>query len=227
MRAADDGTDDLIFEGWSCVTEYGYDMYGGPPYGWTEIVARGAFRKTLTEGADVAFLLNHSGMILARTKASRTAGTMELEEDNTGEHVLARLSPKISIVQDISVAMTRGDMNEMSMAFRVTRQRWEDLDGNEADPMTAPVRRIMEINQHKGDVSLVNYGANDAAGGFLRDLDSALAELRAGRALPPERLDVVRKFVAAAAEDDAPAPAPTGLNRAAARRQLEILQARA
>ena len=48
------------------MTEFAYYVYGGAPYGWSETIKRGAFKKTLAEGADVNFLLNHEGMTLAR-----------------------------------------------------------------------------------------------------------------------------------------------------------------
>lgn len=176
LRAASDGSDSLLFDGYSCITGHWYTMYGGPPIGWEEQVAPGAFRKTLSEHADVVLLVNHMGAPLARTKS----GTLLLEEDAQGEHVLARLNPADPDVQALAPKLERGDLDEMSFAFRVVRQRWEDEDGNEADPMTAPRRRILEVNQHRGDVAIVNYGANDATFGSLRTLDLAMRALRAG-----------------------------------------------
>lgn len=184
LRQAAD-RDMLTFTGYASVTEAPYemaDMFG--PY--TEIVRSGAFKKTLSEGADVAFLINHEGMTLARTKS----GTMRLAEDDTGLHVEADLDPSNGLVGQVRSAMDRGDMDEMSFAFRVTRQQWSpDYDQ----------RDILEVNLNQGDVSLVNYGANPATGGLasirsveamraLRSLgvdDFALLvrELRAGATL--------------------------------------------
>ncbi len=200
LRAAEDGSV-LTFEGYACITGIWYEMYGGPPYGWHELVEPGAFKKTLSERADVQFLINHGGEPLARTKS----GTMDLDEDGQGEHVLARFDPTDPDVQRIAPKMRRGDMDEMSFAFRITRQRWEDEDGNEGDSSTAPRRRILEVNQHKGDVSLVNYGANDSTWGSMRQLDSALCELRDGHTLDPEAGRLLRTLLAG----DTPTPAPT------------------
>ena len=54
--------------------------------------------------------------------------------------------------------MQRGDMNEMSFAFRVLKQVWSENDTQ---------RRITEISLDKGDVSLVNFGANPATSAQL------------------------------------------------------------
>jgi HK97 family phage prohead protease len=177
MRAASDSADDTtrVFRGHACVTGIGYDVYGGAPYGWTEIVQRGAFAKTLSEKPDVVFLVNHEGLSLAST----WAGTLSLSEDETGLVCEATFNAARSDANDFILAVEDGAMREMSFGFRVIRQVWEDDEGNEADSMTGTVRRIMEVSLNKGDVSGVNFGANDATFGSI---DRALAELRAGGA---------------------------------------------
>jgi HK97 family phage prohead protease len=158
LSATDANT--LTFRGYASVTESPYeieDMFG--PY--QEIIRSGAFAKTLSDGADVPFKVNHDGMTLARTKS----GTMRLAEDSTGLHVEADLDPRQTAVRDLQVAMDRGDVDEMSFAFRVIRQQWSP----EYDQ-----RDITEVSLHKGDVSVVNYGANPAtAGANMRGLDAA------------------------------------------------------
>lgn len=160
LSAKPDGTggDTLTFRGYASVTESPYeieDMFG--PY--TEVIRAGAFAKTLSDGADVPFKVNHAGLTLARTKS----GTMRLAEDSTGLHVEADLDPASPDVQSLRSAMNRGDVDEMSFAFRVIRQQWSpDYDQ----------RDITEVSLHKGDVSVVNYGANPATtGATLRGLD--------------------------------------------------------
>lgn len=159
----------LRFTGYASVTESAYEMsdWLGD---YSEVVRRGAFSKTLAEGADVPFKLNHDGMTLARTKS----GTMRLAEDSTGLHVEADLDPGNGQVADIRSAMERGDLDEMSFAFRVTRQEWSP-DWSQRD--------ITEVNLNKGDVSIVNYGANPHTSG-LTSLRSALAD----GTVPRERL---------------------------------------
>jgi phage head maturation protease len=48
--------------------------------------------------------------------------------------------------------MERGDLDEMSFAFRTVRHSFTD-DGE--------LRTLLEVNIDKGDVSVVNNGAND------------------------------------------------------------------
>lgn len=168
LRAAPDGTggDLLTFAGYACVTEVGYEMQDwlGP---YTEVVRAGAFKKTLGESADVPFLVNHAGLTLARTKS----GTLQLAEDSTGLHTEASLDPSSPHVQALRSAMDRGDVDEMSFAFWVTRQQWSpDYDQ----------RDILEVNLNKGDVSVVNYGANPHTAGAqlnARDLTAHLVRL--------------------------------------------------
>ena len=57
--------------------------------GFTEFVKRGAFSKTLNDGADVRLLIDHEGVPLARSKS----GTLALEEDDRGLRVEAELDP--------------------------------------------------------------------------------------------------------------------------------------
>jgi HK97 family phage prohead protease len=155
------GGETLKFRGYASVTEAAYEMSDWLGE-YTETIRRGAFTKTLAEGADVPFKVNHDGLTLARTKS----GTMRLAEDSTGLHVEADLDPANPDVQALRSAMTRGDVDEMSFGFRVVRQDWSP-DYSE--------RSITEVNLNKGDVSVVNYGANPATGGLtsLRGLDSA------------------------------------------------------
>ncbi|MEU5424024.1 HK97 family phage prohead protease [Streptomyces olivoreticuli] len=203
LRAKPDGTggDALTFTGYACVTEQGYEMedWLGP---YTEVVRSGAFTKTLSEGADVPFLVNHGGLTLARTKS----GTMRLSEDDTGLYAEAGLDPASPHVQALRSAMDRGDVDEMSFGFWVTRQQWSpDYDQ----------RDILEVNLNKGDVSIVNYGANPhTAGAQLtsRDLSAHLSRLSAD-----ERREVYDRLAADLAQDG-PADAPClGLFAARAR----------
>ena len=59
------------------------------PMPFIEYVKRGAFSKTLNDGADVRLLINHEGVPLARSKS----GTLALEEDERGLRVEADLDP--------------------------------------------------------------------------------------------------------------------------------------
>ncbi len=133
--------------GYASTYDQPYPIWGGPDSGgFNETIAAGAFNKSVAEKDDVRFLLNHDGVPLARTKS----GTMSLEADDVGLLVDADLDPGSPIVAGLRSAMERGDMDQMSFAFEVTRQEWS--------PDWAE-RRITEVRLF--DVSVVTYPAND------------------------------------------------------------------
>lgn len=145
-----------------------YDMFG--PY--MEIMDREAFDNTLERNPDVAFLLNHRGVTMARTTQP---GRLTLSADEQGLNVVALVNPKRQDVQDMVTAIEDGDITEMSFAFRIVRGQWSP-DYEEF--------RIKEVDLDRGDVSAVNYGANPytniaaRSAEILRQLD----ELPAGAA---------------------------------------------
>ncbi|MFF9310088.1 HK97 family phage prohead protease [Streptomyces sp. NPDC014748] len=151
----------LLLTGYASVFNKPYDVYGGPPLGWTEEVDPKAFDVTLGARADTHLLINHGGMPLARTKS----GTLKLSTDSTGLHVEAGLDPSDPDVQRLVPKMTRRDMDEMSFGFRVKQDEWNE-DWTQ--------RRLLEVSLHKGDVSVVNFGANPATSAELNSASDAL-----------------------------------------------------
>jgi HK97 family phage prohead protease len=149
--------------GHASVVDRPYEMWDkfGP---YMEIVDRGAFTRTLGDGPDVAFLVNHRGVTMART----TNGSLRLSMDDVGLAVEAWLNPKRQDVSDLVVAIEDRDITEMSFAFLLEDGVWSD---------DFETFRIMDLELHRGDVSAVNYGANpytDVAarsGQILADLD--------------------------------------------------------
>jgi HK97 family phage prohead protease len=167
-------------EGYASVVDQGYEMYdwAGP---YTEVVRSGAFTRTLNANPQVQLLLNHGGLAMAYTQA----GTLRLAEDSTGLHMAADINPTRTDVRDMLTALADGNVDEMSFAFRVTRQQWSpDYDQ----------RDIQEVDIHRGDVSVVNFGANPLTSVAARALDfdrldeAAARELyeRLGRRLAPQ-----------------------------------------
>lgn len=122
-----------------------WDMFG--PY--EEVVREGAGAKTLGENPKVQLLLNHGGLSMAYTRAA----TLRLAEDTMGLHMGAEVNTSRSDVRDMVLAIEDKNVDEMSFAFRVTRQQWSP------DYMQ---RDIVEYDLHRGDVSVVNFGANPA-----------------------------------------------------------------
>lgn len=165
--------DELIVEGYASTFNEPYELYGGPPWGWTEEVDPGAFDKTLASNPDVPLLLNHEGMPLARTKS----GTLQLSTDKRGLKMRGSLDKRDPQVQSVAVKLERGDMDEMSFAFWVIRDEWTYGDDE------AEHRLLREVNIHKGDVAIVNYGANPNTSVGIAEAVRALADAQADELL--------------------------------------------
>lgn len=160
----------VSLEGYASVTEQVYEMWDWlGPYG--EVVRSGAFGKTLSENPATQLLLNHGGLSMAYTRA----GTLRMAEDSTGLAISSDVNTSRADVRDMVIAIEDGNVDEMSFAFQVRRQQWSpDYDQ----------RDILEVDIHRGDVSIVNFGANPATsiealsmrGLDVDRLDSAAAE---------------------------------------------------
>lgn len=154
IEMRDNGDGSVTLDGYASVTDSPYavsDFLGD----YTETISRGAFAKTLQERADVRLLVNHGGVPLARTKS----GTLTLSEDGHGLRSVATLDAQNPTVQEVRSAMRRGDLDQMSFAFRATRQEW-NKDYSE--------RTISELKLY--DVSVVTYPANPATTVGLRSM---------------------------------------------------------
>lgn len=121
--------------------------------GFTEFVKRGAFSKTLNDGADVRLLIDHEGVPLARSKS----GTLALEEDERGLRVEAELDPMNPDAARVISAMKRGDLSQMSFAFRTVKDSWNS---------DRSVRELREVQLF--DVSVVTFPAYEQTVAELR-----------------------------------------------------------
>ena len=140
--------DSWNLRGYATVYDVPYPIAGGPDAGgWNEIIERGATAKSIKDGADTRLLFDHDGIPLART----ASGTMRLISDDLGMMVDADLDPSSPYAQSVRSAVLRGDADQMSFAFRVTRQAWNE-DYTE--------RRIKEVQLF--DASVVTYPASEA-----------------------------------------------------------------
>lgn len=138
----------VFLHGYATVYDFPYDVAGGPPLGWSETIVRDACSVSVNQRADVRLLINHEGIPLARTKS----GTLKLESDDVGLYSAASsLDPRSPTVQSLMSALARGDLDEMSFAFKVKEQEWNQ-DYTE--------RQITEVMLF--DVSVVTYPANPA-----------------------------------------------------------------
>lgn len=148
IREADDGSGDLIFEGVASIVEHPYkvrDMFGE----YTETIARGAFNKTLADGASrVSLYVNHRHSDVPL--ATRKAGTLTLTAD-PHLRVRGQFDPTRPDVQIVASAIRRREMTEMSIGFNAvkTRDVWND-DYTEVTRGEVALR----------EVSIVEQGAN-------------------------------------------------------------------
>jgi HK97 family phage prohead protease len=122
-----------------------WDDFG--PY--EEMTALGSGAATLGADPDVAFLVNHRGVTMARTRAK----TLELEERSEGAWHDAWLNPERTDVRDLVTAIQDESVTEMSYAFVIP-----DGLGMWSEDFTTYTINEWDIN--RGDVSAVNYGAN-------------------------------------------------------------------
>jgi HK97 family phage prohead protease len=141
-----DGKSFFEVTGYASVFNRGYemwDMFGS----YNETVDGAAFNDTLSRNPDVAFLVNHRGVTMART----TNGSLELTKDTTGLGQHAFLNAERQDVRDLASAINDELVTEMSFAFILEDGMWND-DCSEF--------RIMKVSIDRGDVSAVNYGAS-------------------------------------------------------------------
>jgi len=165
-RQAEDGT--MRLSGYAAV--FNEDSV---PLPFLERIAPGAFRKTLTETPDVRLLINHEGLPLARTKN----GTLRLTEDEAGLYMDADL-PDTQAARDLYTLVERGDVDQMSFAFRVIRQKWNE---------GRTERTLTELSLADGDVSVVTYPAYPTTSVEAREqLRAAMQAVKEGRDISPE-----------------------------------------
>jgi HK97 family phage prohead protease len=164
-------------EGYAATFNQPYDL--GP---FRETVDPQAFTRTLGANPDVRFLVDHEGQPLART----TSGTLSLASDSTGLHVRTSLDPSDPDVQRLLPKMRRGDLNQMSFAFRVP-------PGGDSWSSDMGLRTLRTLELNGGDVSVVTYPANPNTSATLRSesaveaamvlCEALFAEQRAGKTI--------------------------------------------
>lgn len=155
VRGPQGGPDPLIFEGIASTTEQPYEMFDmfGP---YQEIISAGAFAQTLGSNPDVPLTLQHNSL---QRIASTKNGTLQLDENDEGLHVLAQLDPEDRDVQYIAPKLRSGLIDEMSFAFTIEASQWSP-DFTEL--------HIDQVNIDRGDVSIVGFGANPNTSAEMR-----------------------------------------------------------
>lgn len=149
-----EGTDGMTFEGYASVFNSESEDLGG----FREMVAPGAFKRSLQSRNDIKMLFNHdTGAILGSTRS----GSMTLVEDERGLKVRATL-PQTSLANDVAELIRTGIVDSMSFGFSVIRDSWDSSGTN----------RVLEaVRLH--EVSIVAFPAYSGTAGTttMRGLD--------------------------------------------------------
>jgi len=145
-----------------------------------EVIAPGAFTRTLQSGEPVFLLVNHDTDNLPL--ASTQSGTMSLRQDETGLYMEADLDPNNPRAQELASAVSRGDVSKMSFAFTVEPG---------GDTREAGLRTLQDLNLF--EVSVVTWPAYDATTVGMRTASDEDAEAEALE-LRKRMLDLKQKF---------------------------------
>ena len=130
--------------------------------GFREVVAPGAFSRSVSEN-DVRALWDHNSQyVIGRNKA----GTLDLAEDDSGLRI--RITPPDTTwARDLLHSMDRGDINQMSFGFY---KRVDDWDYN----TTPPTRTLRDVDLF--DVSIVTYPAYPQTSVEARNMATATSQ---------------------------------------------------
>ncbi len=111
-----------------------------------EVIAPGAFTRTLRERPDVRALVDHdTGKVIGRVGSN----SLLLREDDAGLHT--EITPiDNTLGNDILASVRRGDIDGMSIGFRVVSDKWEMRDGKE-------LRTLLDVDLL--EVSIVAFPA--------------------------------------------------------------------
>lgn len=136
------GDTDPVIEGYAALFNSDSQDLGG----FVERIAPGAFNDAL-KSSDIRALFNHDpNFVLGRMKA----GTLEVSEDERGLKI-RNTPPDTQWARDLVTSMRRGDVDQMSFAFRVGTDEWEKRGGT-------VYRTILTVSELL-DVSPVTYPA--------------------------------------------------------------------
>jgi HK97 family phage prohead protease len=143
-----------------------FNELSGDLGGFREQIIPGAFAEAI-EADDVRALINHdSNFVLGRNRA----GTLAMREDARGLAVEIT-PPDTAFARDLIVSMERGDVTQMSFAFRI-RPNGEDWAKNDDGVWVRSVKRVRLY-----DVSVVTYPAYTQTDVAMRSLDAFVRTL--------------------------------------------------
>lgn len=216
------GSAETVLEGYAVV----WDSLSVEMWGFREKFEAGAFAANLRTDPDVKALVDHDpSKLLGRT----TSGSLSVKEDDKGLLMRVKM-PDTQLGRDTVTLVNRGDLTQMSFAFRTKSERWDQTDDGE-------IRTVTEADLF--DVSLVTYPAYPETSVQVRSGDGVvaidmevvsrcIARRRIGRQVMEGDWPTMRMFIDAVntlfggthePEEDAPDEAP-GLRMTTNRRRL-------
>lgn len=155
-ESADFGTP--IIEGYAAVFNGLSEDLGG----FRELVAPGAFSRSIAEN-DVRALWDHNSQyVLGRNKA----GTLALDEDAHGLRIRI-VPPDTAWAGDLLRSMKRGDVDQMSFGFYTRADEWDRTT-------VPPIRTLRDVDLF--DVSIVTYPAYPQTSVEARDMAAAISQ---------------------------------------------------
>jgi hypothetical protein len=149
----------LILRGYASVSERWY------PVGnmFEEKVNRKTWARGLKEGPDTVLVQDHGGLAYARTKTPSGTPSLLLSETDHGLCVEAFLDATAPRVQDLRSTSENAGL-QMSVAFLCSEDRWNKDRSR---------RELIQASVNKGDVTVCNFGANDAAAATISERGKA------------------------------------------------------
>lgn len=219
FRAEGGGDKPTIIHGHAAV----FNSPADSNWGWFEQIAPGAFTDAV-KNDDVRALINHNpDKVLGRTKSK----TLTLKEDKKGLYFEVEV-PDTGYGNDLVTSMRRGDIDQMSFAFRTKRAEWD----YEQDP---PMRTLIDVQLL--DVSPVTFPFYADTDAQVRSVLTAAVGVdethlgkfleRAQKALGERGLDdgVLKRYLEGAGREVRTAPVDDGLWQVdLLERQLQLLR---
>lgn len=131
---------------------------------WTEVIAPGAFTRSLGEVDVVALYSHDTGRVIGR----QSAETLRISEDDKGLKVEIDL-PDTTDGRDLAVLIERGDVTGMSFGFCTRKCEWDET-------VEPPKRTILDVDLY--EVTITAFPAYPDTEVGLRDLEGARRERR-------------------------------------------------
>jgi HK97 family phage prohead protease len=178
----------MVVEGYATTFNQKYLLWSEPGFEVWEQVDAKAFDETDME--DVIMQYNHEGRVFART----SNGTLELDCDDVGLKILARLSGT-QLGRQVWEEIDGGYTNKMSFGFTVGEDKREETEDRDTG-MVKILRTITRINKLY-DVSAVALPANDATSISARSyaegvIGEAKEEIRAREQREEQRARIMK-----------------------------------